>query len=203
MIPFDNLRAGLQSGVQGTALPPDEQAVNAYAPQQVVRTDFLHESLNLNRVYGINIQQLNTKSATVQEVAQEVPLIDMSIVPLGSLSTLVGEHGSLADQLRAIQNPLYELLPGISYVSFGGARRIDVHRSEANARSESVEMRWLVRNSGFLSSYAGEWLLIQGEGLLAHSRDFQVIKAAIAEGGLRSPFVYYVPTAQESNSISI
>lgn len=68
---------------------------------------------------------------------------------------------------------------------------------------ESAEMRWLVRNARELGQHKGEWLLIQGSQLLVHSRDFAAVRAAIRERQIPSPFVYYVPTDDESNSVTI
>jgi len=68
---------------------------------------------------------------------------------------------------------------------------------------ESAEMRWLVRNAQELGQHKGEWLLIQGTQLLVHSRDFAAVRAAIRERQIPSPFVYYVPTDDESNSVTI
>ena len=69
--------------------------------------------------------------------------------------------------------------------------------------SESEEMRWLTENSRHLEIYRGEWLLIQGRELVAHNADFPEIRVAIAERNIRSPFIYYVPTVEEANFISI
>lgn len=69
--------------------------------------------------------------------------------------------------------------------------------------SDSEEMRWLTENSGRLEIYRGEWLLIQGQELIAHSADFRAIRASIAERRIQSPFIYYVPTVEEANFISI
>jgi len=71
------------------------------------------------------------------------------------------------------------------------------------AAPESAEMRWLVRNARELGQHKGEWLLIQGERLLVHSRDFAVVRAALRERQIAAPFVYYVPTDEESNSVTI
>jgi hypothetical protein len=71
------------------------------------------------------------------------------------------------------------------------------------AASESAEMAWLVRNAQVLSEHKGEWLLIQGTRLLIHSRDFAAVRATIRERRILAPFVYYVPTDSESNSVTI
>jgi len=72
----------------------------------------------------------------------------------------------------------------------------------ANA-PESPEMGWLVRNARELGRHKGEWLLIQGAQLLVHARDFAVVREAVQARQIRSPFVYYVPTDDESDSITI
>lgn len=68
---------------------------------------------------------------------------------------------------------------------------------------ESAEMAWLVRNAQQLGRYKGEWLLIQAAQLVAHNRDFAAVLATIRQRQIDSPFVYYVPTDDESNSITI
>jgi transcriptional regulator with XRE-family HTH domain len=69
--------------------------------------------------------------------------------------------------------------------------------------AESAEMDWLVQNAQELGRHKGEWLLIQGRQLLVHSRDFAAVRAAVRERQIRSPFVYYVPTDDESASVTI
>ena len=71
------------------------------------------------------------------------------------------------------------------------------------ANAESTEMGWLVRNAEELGRHKGEWLLIQGEQMLVHSHDFAAVRAEVRERQINSPFVYYVPTDDESNSVTI
>lgn len=68
---------------------------------------------------------------------------------------------------------------------------------------ESPEMAWLEENARELGQHPGEWLLIQGRKLLVHSRDFADLREVIQEQQIRSPFVYYVPTDEETNSVAI
>jgi Family of unknown function (DUF5678) len=69
--------------------------------------------------------------------------------------------------------------------------------------TQSNEMDFLEENAGELGRHEGEWLLIQGRELLAHSRDFADIRIAIRERKIDGPFVYYVPTDEEANFIPI
>lgn len=68
---------------------------------------------------------------------------------------------------------------------------------------ESPEMAWLEENARKLGQHPGEWLLIQGRKLLVHSRDFAALRKTIQEQQISSPFVYYVPTNEESNAVTI
>lgn len=68
-------------------------------------------------------------------------------------------------------------------------------------REESPEMTWLVENRRALEMYRGEWLLISNDMLIVHNADFGEIRKAVTQRGIRSPFVYYVPTEVESNFI--
>ena len=68
---------------------------------------------------------------------------------------------------------------------------------------DSLELRWLATNAAALGAYRGEWLLIVGYALAAHSRDFGDILRTVSERNLLSPFVYYVPTTEESIFVAI
>ena len=76
-------------------------------------------------------------------------------------------------------------------------------RPARSARNgHSPEFLYLTENAKALEAYPGEWLLLHGYGLLAHSKDFGDIKKAIAEHQIQSPFVHYVPTSEEANFIA-
>src|SRR4030095_2748406 len=100
-----------------------------------------------------------------------------------------------------MQDPVVELLRG-DRPSLLLRNRGSRAKQDENV-TESIEMQWLVSNSRTLGKYRGEWLLFGGQILLVHSRDFDDIKRKIAEQALTSPFVYYVPTSEESNFLGI
>jgi hypothetical protein len=86
------------------------------------------------------------------------------------------------------------------------------HRVVSRRRSKPVrvkdsfsnqEFRYLVEHCSELEQYRGEWLLLDGYGLAAHSSDFAAIKALIAQRGIRSPFIHYVPLEDESVYINV
>lgn len=74
---------------------------------------------------------------------------------------------------------------------------------QAPQDTTSPEMDWLSANADMLGQYCGEWLLIVGAGLAAHSADFAEIRRVVTAREIESPFIYYVPTREESNFVAI
>jgi len=66
---------------------------------------------------------------------------------------------------------------------------------------KNAELNWLRQHSAETAEYVGQWLLISGDTLVAHSQNFAEIKSAIAAQNISSPFVYYVPTEAESSFV--
>jgi hypothetical protein len=67
----------------------------------------------------------------------------------------------------------------------------------------SKELETLEQRFEEFSALSGEWLLLQEDQLLAHSRDYREINAEIRKRGLKDCFVYYVPTAAEHDFILV
>jgi hypothetical protein len=78
--------------------------------------------------------------------------------------------------------------------------QVEIRNEPVHAQpAVSPDVQWLRDHAGILGNYRGEWLLICEGELLAHDQNFAVIRAAIHESGIQSPFVYYVPLEEESN----
>ena len=88
------------------------------------------------------------------------------------------------------------------YRSAQPADRIVEAHEAPDGPNDSPEMTWLVENRRTIEAYRGEWLLIFNDRLIVHSTDFGEIQRAINNERIRSPFVYYVPTVEESNFIA-
>ena len=61
----------------------------------------------------------------------------------------------------------------------------------------------LEENAEKFARYAGEWLLLAGGKLRAHSRDYAAILDEIERRGVKDGLVYYVPRPEESNFVLI
>ena len=74
---------------------------------------------------------------------------------------------------------------------------------EKDTRSGSKELDTLEKRFEEFSGFTGEWLLLKGDQLLAHSRDYREINAEIQKRGLKDCLVHYVPTKAEGDFILI
>ena len=75
--------------------------------------------------------------------------------------------------------------------------------NESATHSTSEEIATLERRCDEFSEFAGEWLLLKGNQLLVHSRDYWEINAEIQKRCLKDCFVHYVPTSAERDFILI
>ena len=74
---------------------------------------------------------------------------------------------------------------------------------EKDATSTSKEFDTLEQRIEEFAAFSGEWLLLQGDQLLAHSRDYCDLNREIQKRGLKDCFVHYVPTSAERDFILI
>jgi len=75
--------------------------------------------------------------------------------------------------------------------------------TENNVIPTSQELATLDKRFEEFSAFAGEWLLLKGDQLLAHSQNYHDINAEIQKRGLTDCFVDYVPTCDERDFILI
>ena len=74
---------------------------------------------------------------------------------------------------------------------------------KTDAHPSSKELDTLEERFEEFSAFSGEWLLLQGDQLLAHYLDYRDINAEIQKRGLKDCFVHYVPTPAERNFILV
>ena len=58
---------------------------------------------------------------------------------------------------------------------------------------------WLEANAHSVEMYAGEWLLITSEGLVAHDASYAGIRAVLQQNRPAEYMTHYVPRADEAN----
>lgn len=134
----------------------------------------------------------NQFSQTAAQASGERPILQNGLL-VRNYDRIIQDAAATAGYCGIIVNAA---LPG----TIGGRPSV---ANAVVANAESAEMSWLVEKAQELGQYKGEWLLIQGQDLLVHSPDFRTVRAAVRERRINSPFVYYVPTDDESNSVTI
>jgi len=92
--------------------------------------------------------------------------------------------------------------PGLLEDYFAWVYSLEPRTARGPEAVESSEMHWLVEHSRELEIFRGEWLLIRGERLIAHSPTFAEVERYVRTLRLESPFVYYVPLENEANFTS-
>lgn len=88
--------------------------------------------------------------------------------------------------------------------SLGGALfgtvGLEVMTAESAARKvgrRDRELRWLQTNRELLRTYASQWIVLEGETIVAAGVDPAAVVRAARRSGIRIPFVHYVD-AEES-----
>jgi hypothetical protein len=206
---LNNPLAGLQTSAQSSQdleVSTIEESARLRDAQHAHWWAFTPDELSAWRQAVIAVLQENKASNPIDPRIGSAPGLGWKDLRINfqSLGRMTAQANYAAVQLVFKQDPVSEVLHQVNPDAEVDFEYVDVQDNEAlSIGSESTEMNWLVRNSAALSRYSGEWLLILGEALLAHSRDFQTIHAEISRRNLASPFVYYVPLNEEANSVTI
>ena len=89
----------------------------------------------------------------------------------------------------------------------GTAKPRSQRRSRKRARQGAVpisaEFRYLTEHARELEKFGGEWLLIHGPKLVAHSPQFSDIERVIQREQIAVPFIHYVPKDEEVNFVDV
>jgi hypothetical protein len=60
----------------------------------------------------------------------------------------------------------------------------------------SPEVEWIQAHQNELAAYAGEWVVLQREGIVVRGKDYQRVRAAAVSLGIEIPFIIRVPEMQ-------
>ncbi len=94
--------------------------------------------------------------------------------------------GQLARKLLALGSGLAEEAPP-------SARAF---HEPGQARSREAELRWLSENRAQLNAYGGQWLILEGDCMVAHGSDYLEVLREAREKGVVVPFAYRVPESE-------
>ncbi len=73
-----------------------------------------------------------------------------------------------------------------------GPTEPDASATPSRLRFRERENEWRRTHADVLRAYAGQWLVLEGEQIVAHGDDPAPLVARAREHGIRSPYVFYV-----------
>lgn len=76
-------------------------------------------------------------------------------------------------------------------------RKDAVRLTVARGARRETELRWRESHADMLRQYAGEWIALEGERIVAHGRDVAQAVGAARAAGVRIPYVFRVEEAPE------
>jgi len=80
------------------------------------------------------------------------------------------------------------------------ALQVPEEKGETNAipgrRLRELEDDWCQSHPEALHRYVGEWVVIEGEGILVHGKDPLRLVAEARRMGVRSPYIFFVEGSQ-------
>ena len=61
------------------------------------------------------------------------------------------------------------------------------------AGRRQIEMDWISSNAKELGKYRGQWIVVEGEAVLAADKDYEPARVQAAKGGIDCPLIFFVP----------
>jgi hypothetical protein len=61
------------------------------------------------------------------------------------------------------------------------------------AGRRQIEMDWISSNAKELGKYRGQWIVVEGERVLAHDKDYQPARDQAVKAGINRPLIFFVP----------
>ena len=141
-------------------------------------------------IAGLAVEQFPAVAASVKNPPRAV-LYNVQI----KRSEIMKKGGKRTDPRKATQR--FAEKSKLRATAIGGRRK------RAVTLGMSAEMSSLEENAERFARYAGQWLLLAGGKLIAHSEDYLVIAGEIARRSLKDGLVYYMPKPEESNFVLV
>lgn len=81
--------------------------------------------------------------------------------------------------------------------NFDRASLIDQHvRGEHQATAipaRDRELNWMSTHPGEIAAHKGQWIVLEGDGILSADADYNVARDEATKAGVKCPFIFQVP----------
>lgn len=129
------------------------------------------------------------------------PLSRVPRPDFSDLHDLAYSPGELQLAERHISALCNDFLEGL--VRGGSWKRTTEPAVSAAKPSREKEMKWLHKNIEYVNSFAGKWIVVEGDKLLASSTNLPRVVDTARKRGIASPFVFFVPERIPGDTIGI
>ncbi len=108
------------------------------------------------------------------------PISEVGSSPVGVASLIGGKYRSW-----------------VAYTALGGTQ---IHQSKSAAAGHRVrELNFQERNPEALRPFVGQWVVLEGESIIAHGTDPMRVVADARSRGVRVPYVFYVEELKDDS----
>ena len=70
-------------------------------------------------------------------------------------------------------------------------------------KSREREMQWIENNKDFLETLLGNWIIVEGDKLVASSTDLSIALRKAKSTGINVPFIHFIPESEQNETINI
>lgn len=157
-----------------------------------VKTNALDLDKGITWYEGITSNRpLTAESPATQDETQREPIVYFTGEPQPS-HPLHALEGKLTDVT------IPEEVPGEEDVDFFVAVGLPKEMpSEMLVPSREAEVAWIASHAEELSDFRGQWLVVEGQRLIAHSFDFLEVVRDARSHGIEIPYVTKLPAEEE------
>ena len=101
-------------------------------------------------------------------------------------------HEPFQQFLYELETPRVEIKPVRD-----GIRSVTMPEAENQAAPQSsnrqLEMSWLARHKDLVECYRGQWIVLEGDQLIANDVDYLRARKTATQKGIEHPFIFFVP----------
>jgi hypothetical protein len=181
---------------QTTSSPPvqnDEPTVEQFTNF----VDWLHAATRFD--YALTavflVLEKSIAEPTINDKRELLVTCKAALHDLGLATSKIFIHQPLQHVLEYLESPHIEVEVASNGIQIVREPRNSQSREEPRLESPSrqMEMSWLVRHKDLSECYRGQWIVLEGDQLIANDVDYLKAREAATQKGIQHPFIFFVP----------
>lgn len=66
-----------------------------------------------------------------------------------------------------------------------------------------TELNWLEQHKDVFDRFAGQWIVVEKDELVANNKDYKKAREAATQRGIKRPFIIFVPSKEDGGFMGI